>query len=365
MSNFFWIFLVGVPVLGLLVLVHELGHFLAAKLCGVAVLRFSVGFGPSICRFKRGETVYQLAWIPLGGFVKMAGDFADTFLEGGDEDVAGGSESDAIPRDKWFMEKSICRRAIIVAAGPVFNLLFSLVAIASIFYFYGFYSDDPVVGALLEDSPAGEAGVLPGDRISSIDGSAIASWTELAETVAFSEGKTLSLLVERDSGPVEFSVKPRLAEGGKLYRIGISKKVEKRSIDLLPSIYRASQRTLFEIRTIYGGLWSLVTERDAINNIAGPVFIFQIVSKKAEQGFEQLLRFVAILSLYLAVFNLLPIPVLDGGYLLFFLIEALWGRLSPRAMHYCQSLGMTLLLFLMIFAFVNDCSRDPALLSTP
>jgi regulator of sigma E protease len=381
-------------VIGVLVFIHELGHFLVAKWCGVGVVKFSVGFGPAIFRFRRGETVYQLSIIPLGGFVRMVGDMPDMLTgeqvtdssvrssteqdessEQGKQDLSQALGVEVTPelqkclddKSKWFIEKNYWQKSAIVFAGPFFNFVLSFVLIFLSAWAYGQYEpvEQAVIGEVIKGSPAEASGLRGDDQVLSVNGSSVSSWIELAETIHASDGSQLSLEIKRGEATIPIEVIPvekdiRYGDGTskKAKVIGISGKLNIVEISLGEAVKTATQWTINTTMLTYKGLWGMISGEVSPKDLAGPIFILQAAGEQAEKGFDRLINLTAILSISLAVLNLLPIPVLDGGHLLFFLIEALLGPISIRKKEIAQSVGMLFLLCLMGFAIRNDLVRD-------
>ena len=346
----------AVGVLAIVIFVHELGHFLVAKWCGVEVLTFSMGFGPTIFSRKIGETVYRLALVPFGGYVRMAG-----------QDDAG--EDAPTDPSRGFSIKPLRHRAAIVAAGPAVNLVFAFVVLAAAYFFYGMLvpSNEPRIGAVVSSSPAEQSGLRPGEVVASIDGRAVSSWDDFATTVRDSGGKGLSLVV-RDDGGVERTVAvqpkemPNQDEFGEVvghsYMIGIQRHFDHTEAGFFEAISMAGQSTVRMSAMIFTMLGRLFQGRVAASDLGGPIMIAQEAGRLAETGIEPLLRFIALISVNLGILNILPVPVLDGGHLFFFLIEGLRGRpLSVRVREMAQQVGVLLLVALMVFVVFNDISR--------
>ncbi len=345
----------AVIVLGFLILFHELGHFLVAKWCGVGVVKFSIGFGPVVVGKKIGNTEYVLSAIPLGGFVKMVGEDLD-------EEISPASRSMA------FQHQPLWKRFAIVFAGPFANLLFAFVAFSLVFALYGARvpTDAPKVGNVVPEMPAAEAGLKPGDVVKAVDGQPIATWEELSRTIRQSGPKTLTLQVERHGEHLEIAVTPKEKEEknlfgevtGKAYLIGIERGFEQLPVSPLGAIAMGAQQTAWWVATIFTSLAKMVQGKIPASEIGGPILIAQAAGEQARLGLEYLLHFMAVISVNLGVLNLLPVPILDGGHLLFFLIEAVRRRpLDTRYREIAQQVGLILLLTLMVFAFYNDIAR--------
>ncbi len=437
--------LAAVVVLGILIFVHELGHFLVAKRSGVGVLKFSLGFGPKLVGVKRGETEYLLSVLPLGGYVKMIG-----------EDPADQSAEAADP-SRSFSQKSVGTRARIILAGPLANLLLPVVIFWGVFAIVGQPYFLPVVGTPDPGSPAAQAGLLPGDRVEAVNGARIERWTDVETAVHTSAGKPLDFTVARDGRTFDVRLVPRaittqdiFGQDTQMWDLGLQPLMSTRIGQVIPghvaeqaglksgdriaalngtpvvewqqlaktihespgkpvrlTIERGEQRFEVEVTprptkqqtgageeqigligigpaqeshyfrlnpvaalvdgvkettrlsvVIIQGFVKLIQGRIPAKTIGGPILITQIAGEVVQRGTVQLLSFTALLSINLAILNLLPIPVLDGGHLLFSLIEWFRGKpISLRKREIAQQVGIVLLVGLMIFAFYNDISR--------
>ncbi|MBI5177859.1 MAG: RIP metalloprotease RseP [Nitrospinae bacterium] len=342
-------------VLGVLIIVHEVGHFLMARRMGVGVEKFSIGFGPQLWSKKVGETEYRLALAPFGGYVKMVGD------------EEGEAEEGAPPADpeKAFNKKPVWRRMLIVAAGPTANLLFAALVFGAI-YAWGITVPDTKIKTVLKDSPAQAAGLTQGDRIVSIDGKAVEDWSHLADTISTSPGKPLKLAVDRADGTkVEITVIPAPDKAKTIFgetvavgRIGISPDETFKRYNPVEAValgfrktYEVSYLTLMVIVKIFQKVVPAET-------IGGPLMIFKIAGDQAQAGIIPLLMFMGVLSVNLGILNFLPIPILDGGHIVFFIIEGIIRKpVSLRAREIAQQVGLFLLISLMAFAFYNDITR--------
>ena len=437
--------LAAIVMLGILIFVHELGHFLVAKRSGVGVLKFSLGFGPKLVGVKRGETEYLLSAFPLGGYVKMIG-----------EDPADASVEAADPA-RSFSQKSVATRARIILAGPAANLLLPVLIFWGVFAIVGQPYFPPIVGAPDAGSPAAQAGLLPGDRVQALNGVPIERWTDvdaavqasagtpltftlmrdgrafdvrltpravvtpdifgqdtqtwdlglhpllstrigqvlpghvaeqaglrsgdrivalngtpvveweqLAKTIHESPGKPVRLTVERDGRRFDVLVTPRptkqqTASGEEeigLIGIGPAPESHYQRLNPVTALVAGVKETARLSALIVQGFVKLIQGRISPKTIGGPILITQMAGEVVQRGTVQLLSFTALLSINLAILNLLPIPVLDGGHLLFSLIEWLRGKpVSLRKREIAQQVGMVLLVGLMIFAFYNDIFR--------
>jgi regulator of sigma E protease len=342
--------------LGALVFVHELGHFLVAKRVGVRVQRFSIGFGPVIFSWRRGETEYAISAIPMGGYVKMLGE--------DDEDEAGV----AAEPERAFSTQPVWKRACIVGAGPLMNFIFAFVVYALLFGSIGVElpSDQPKVGGVSAGMPAEQAGLRAGDRVITIDGTPVATWTELSSLVQASKGRTLNVVVERDGAQVPLQVTPAM-HGGKtmfgeetesVYRIGIEASHEVSKVSPWEAIGVAAQQTWTASYVVLKGLGLMIQGRVPLSELGGPIAIARAAGQQAQEGASRFLSMLAFLSVNLGVLNLLPIPALDGGHLAFFGLEGLMRRpLRQRHREIAQQVGVLLLITLMVFVFYNDIHR--------
>jgi regulator of sigma E protease len=439
-----------VVVIGILILVHELGHFFVARWTGVGVERFSIGFGPVLLRWRGKETEYVLSAIPMGGYVKMVGE--ENPLEGG-----GGSVEDL---SKAFATKPLWARFLIVFAGPAMNLVLAAVIFAVVLATLGRAVWPAAVGKVAESSPAATAGLRTGDTIVAVDGRPVAYWEDLDRAVAQSSGRPLELRVRRDGTEQTVTVTPRLrtmpdpifreprevwdlgagpqllpaitsvgpgspaeraglrpgdvvvsvagqrlythedlleairARAGQSFELGIERDGAPLTLTVTPEPVQERTPTGEEVTvgkiqaglapkavkfepyaplTAIGqgvvktwdmtvltarGLWKLVTRQIDLSNIGGPIQIATETTRQANEGLVSVAVFVAVISVNLAVLNLLPIPMLDGGHLLFFIIEAILGRpLSLRKREVAQQVGFVLLMMIMVFALYNDLTR--------
>ena len=421
-------------VLGILIFIHELGHFAVAKACGVGVEKFSLGFGPKLIGIKRGETEYRISLLPLGGYVKMVGE------------AAGESVSDEL-RMKSFTHKPVWKRVLIVAAGPTMNLVLAIVLLPVIFMigiqlpvylekpaevgyvvvgepaqkagiqagdtivefggreikhwedlltqvamspskkveltlerggekietaitpdaseetgagYGGMYPPmKPVIGDVASGYPAREAGIKAGDTILSIDGLAIRHWAEL-EDVIHKSGKKIKLHVLRDSKELTFEVLPKYNEDAKVHLIGISRQeeVQVRQYGFTESISKGVTTGVQMTGKHFVVIKGLVLGEYSLKTLGGPIMIAQVAGKAAESGISDVLSLVAFLSLQLGIINLFPIPVLDGGHIVFFGLEAIKGKpLSDKFMTVAQQVGIVLLIGLMVLVTWNDLLR--------
>ncbi len=347
-------FFAFVIVLGVLIFFHELGHFLTARLCGVGVQIFSLGFGPKIFGKKIGRTDYRISAIPLGGFVKMVGEEPDADIEPED-----------IPFS--FTHKNVFKRIAIVAAGPLFNLLLAVIIFFGIFFVNGTYILEPVVGKVQKDAPAGKAGIMEGDRIIEINGVKINTWEDMADHIMGSNGKSLEIVVLRNNKKIKFNITPHVTvlknlfgEDIKRYVIGITSagKYFTRNLGPIEAFSHSIARTYDITKLTVLSIIKLIQGTVSTKTLGGPIMIAQMAGEQAKEGAANLVFFIALLSINLAILNFLPIPVLDGGHLLFFFIELITRKpVNTRVREIAQQAGIFVLILLMIFVFYNDITR--------
>ncbi|MCD6225252.1 MAG: RIP metalloprotease RseP [Deltaproteobacteria bacterium] len=344
-----------VIVLGVLIFFHELGHFLFARLFGVGVEKFSLGFGPKIFGKKIGMTDYLVSAIPLGGYVKMVGEEPDSELS-----------AEEIPFS--FTHKHMFKKILIVAAGPIFNLILTIVIFFGLFCFYGMLVLKPVVGNVSEGTPAYKAGLQKDDLIEAINGMPVDSWEKMAELVSTCNGEELEVHLRREDSALVVKIRPELqitknlfGEDVERYLIGISSsgKVFQRPLSIgqaaVESVARTWKISKLTVLSIVKMIQGTISAKD---NLGGPIQIAQMAGDFYKEGAPNFLSFIAFLSVTLAIINFLPIPVLDGGHILFFIIEAVTGRpVNLKFREIFQQIGIAVLVMLMIFAFYNDIMR--------
>jgi regulator of sigma E protease len=351
-------------VLTIVVFFHELGHFLIARLCGVKVLTFSIGFGPELLGFNdRHGTRWKLAAIPLGGYVKFFGDENAASVP----DQAAISNMTQAEREVSFVHQSVGERAAVVVAGPLANFVLAIAIFAGLFMFFGKQSTLARVDAIQPESAAAAAGFQPGDVVLSIDGRAIESFAEMQRIVSTSAGETLTLVVDRGGQQVTLKAMPALKEVkdsfGNVHRmgvLGISRSlapddVKFEPVSPLKAIALGFHETWFVIDRTMSYLGGVIAGREAADQLGGPIRIAQVSGQVATAGFSALMHLAAVLSVSIGLLNLFPVPLLDGGHLLFYAIEAIRGRpLSDRAQEYGFRIGLAIVVMLMIFATFND-----------
>jgi regulator of sigma E protease len=354
-------------VLTIVVFFHELGHFLMARLCGIKVLVFSVGFGPEIAGFNdRYGTRWKISAIPLGGYVKFFGD--DNAASVPDQ-AAAASMSDADRKDS-FMFQPVRSRAAVVAAGPIANFMLAIAIFAAIFMTVGKQTTSARVDTVQPASAAEAAGFKPGDLVTAINGEKIESFSDMQRIVSISAGETLSIDVDRGGAPINLKATPQLKElkdnFGNVHRLGvlgISRSMSPGDIRTekagpLRAIVMGAQETWFVVDRTLAYIGGVFVGREAADQLGGPIRIAQVSGQVATAGFTALIHLTAVLSVSIGLLNLFPIPLLDGGHLLFYAIETIRGRpLSERAQEVGFRIGLAVVVMLMIFATFNDILR--------
>ncbi len=348
--------LVSLLVLGWLVIVHEFGHFLVARWSGVRVLRFSIGFGPRLLTWQRGHTEYALSAIPLGGYVKMAGE------------QRGERPPPELAGEPWeYLSKPIGTRAAIVFAGPFVNYLVALASLWAVFVI-GYPELLPVVGKVVEDLPAQAAGVQVGDRIQAIDGHAVQTWEQMTTLISAAPNQPLAFRVERGGEVLTLAITPQpravvdpLGRRKTMGLVGIapSGAFESHRVGPVEAFGRMIEQHNEWIAQTVAGLWSLVTGKLSVrDSVTGPIGIVFLTSEAVRIGLSPLLFLISLFSLNLAIFNLFPIPILDGGHLFFLAVERWRGRpVSLTVQERSAQVSLALLVTLILIICVNDLSR--------
>ncbi len=349
-------------VLGLLIFVHELGHFLFAKLFRIRVLKFSLGFGPKLVGRTFGETEYLISAFPLGGYVKMFGE------QPGDQ--AGEPTMTPSDHKASFAHKSVWERFLVIFAGPLFNLLFAVFIFFVIFLGSGLpeSQDTTRIGQVAPDSPAAAAGLMAGDEILAINDRPAHGWQDVIESVKESRGEPIHLRLRRVEAQLDLQVIPEMDSAKNIfgevteerYMIGIVKAEELTYTRVGPvrALSAAATQTWVFISLTLMGLIKIIQQVVPASELGGPILIAQLAGQQMQAGWNNLFYFMGLLSVNLGILNLLPIPVLDGGHLVFLTVEAIRRRpLGERSQIIAQQIGIALLGSLMIFVFYNDLMR--------
>ncbi|MGC8908350.1 MAG: RIP metalloprotease RseP [Desulfomonilaceae bacterium] len=338
-------------LLGVLIFVHECGHFFVAKLADVKVLKFSLGFPPAMLTRKWGETEYILSWIPLGGYVKLLGEDPDSKEEIPPEDL---------PRA--FTSKSLLARSAIILAGPLSNYI-----LAGLLLCAGYVAGWPVlasdIGKVLDGSPAAHAGLKTGDKVVAIDGQSVWRWDDMRSIIEKSAGKDLVMTIEREGRAMDVHVTPSLSDqkdvfGDSVGRIGVAPSGQTVKLGFFASIYEGLRFTGYLTKLVLTTLAKVVRGDISAKALSGPITIVQASGESLKAGLFSFIFLLSYISINLAIINLLPVPILDGGHLLFFLIEAIirkpvTGRVREVAVH----AGLLFIVLLMVLVFYNDITR--------
>lgn len=409
-------------IFGSLVFFHELGHFLFAKRAGIMVREFAIGMGPKIFGMTKGETIYTLRLLPIGGYVRMAGEDMDStelqpgyrvglivnedntvgkiifnqsnrqlpdllfleveradlerdlFIEGYDEEeqlvrfnvsrdcvlVENGRETIVAPYDRQFNAKTVGQRAMTIFAGPLFNFILAFFIYLLIGLLNGVPTYEPIITEVVENDPAAQAGMVAGDKVTAIDGQVVEKWQDLAGIVQENAGETINVTVERNGQTENLTmlVKEVTAENGEKYgQIGV-KYESPREFNPLKAVVNGAQETYNMTMRIFELLGMLITGQFTIDALSGPVGIYKATEEVAQYGIYNLMTWAAMLSINLGIMNLLPLPALDGGRLLFFGYEAVRGRPIDRQKEgMVHFVGIVLLMILMVVVTWNDIQR--------
>ncbi len=346
-----WSFLL---VLSGLIFFHELGHFIVARIFGIRVLKFSIGFGPRVWGVVKNGTDYCISAIPLGGFVKMLGELPT-------EEVA---QKDI----KYsFSHKPVWQRALVVAAGPFANFLLAQVIFFIILLFFGNPTVVPEIGKVKPNSPAERAGIQPKDVFIEVNGKTVSTWDDVSNTIKQSKGDEIVLKLKRGEKIIQVKVRPEFStlknifgEKVRVPLIGVtaSGKIKIERLNPFTAFFMSFKRTWDIIALTWTGFIKIIERVVPLSTLGGPIMIAQMAGEQAQQGLLNLFFFMAVLSINLGILNLLPIPVLDGGHLFFFALEAIKGSpLTVRQMQIAQQVGLFILGSLMLLVFYNDILR--------
>lgn len=407
-------------IFGSIVFFHELGHFIFAKRAGIMVREFAIGMGPKIFAMTKGETLYTIRLLPIGGYVRMAGEdldsvelqpgyrlginlnndgeidqivlnqnkqFADMlfleveksdlmkemFIEGYDEEerlvrykiarnariIENGKETFIAPFDRQFGSKTVGQRSMAIFAGPLFNFILSFFIFLMLGLLQGVPTYEPVITSVVENSPAAQAGMKDGDLVTQINGTPISTWEELSEKVKVSPNEQMDFTIDRNGEKLELTMIPGEVTAGKekVGQIGVQyiSPLEKNP---LKAVVFGAEQTYEWTKRIFTLLGSLITGQFTIDDLSGPVGIYKATEEVAQYGVFNLMHWAAILSINLGIMNLLPLPALDGGRLLFFLFEALRGKpVDKQKEGMVHFVGIMLLMILMVVVTWNDIQR--------
>lgn len=336
-------FIATVFVLGIMIFFHELGHFSIAKLVGIKVHEFSMGFGPKLVGLSKGETTYNLRVFPFGGFVRMAGE--------------GQNEEDDDPDDeRSFSKKTVGQRAAVIVAGPLMNFVVAAVLLAFVFTFQGLPVATTEVQEVISGYPAEKAGVIAGDKIIAVNGQPVEDWEMVATLIGERREERITVTVERDGAEKQFDIETIKDENGQ-GKIGIAPSYGYQKTGFLTSMAMGAEWTGRVTVMILEFIGKMIVGQEPVE-LGGPVMIVSEIGKAAQVGFLFLLQMAAFLSINLGLFNLLPIPALDGSRIMFLAWEKVWGRpVDPAKENFIHLIGFGLLILLMVAVTYNDIVR--------
>ena len=330
--------IIALLLFGVIVLIHEFGHFILAKKNRVTVHEFAVGMGPKLFGVEKNGTLYSLRLLPIGGFCAMEGEDEDSDKPGS------------------FGRKSILQRASIIFAGPFFNLVLAVIFLIPVFIYIG--SPTTTIDQVIDNSPAQAANLQKGDTIKEINGQEITSWNEFTEVITTSEGKELNVVVDRDNKSVKLSITPEIGEDG-TYKVGVTCLRNKNVINAIKESFVTTGQMIVQMVTFLKQMITGTVPGGFSNSVAGPVGVISIVSDAAKTGFINLLYLGSIISLNLGIINLVPFPALDGGRLFLLLIEALRGgkKINPDKEAMINMIGFCALMAFMVFITYSDVTK--------
>ncbi|SHJ44252.1 RIP metalloprotease RseP [Tepidibacter formicigenes] len=325
--------IISLIVFGILVLFHEFGHFIVAKKSGVKVHEFAIGMGPKIYGFKGEETEYTIRALPLGGYVKMEG------------------EDEVSDDPRSFNNKNVFQKISIIFAGPLMNFVLAILLFTLMSMYQGVPST--TIKNTINNLPAQEVGIKPGDKIVKIDNIEIKSWDDVRKTINASKSKNINMEIVRDGKIIKYEIAPKEKNGRMM--VGIQPKYEK---SIVLSLKYAVNQTIFLLDQMINFLGKAITGNVSSEQVAGPVGIINVVGQAAKAGFVYVINFAAVISINLGLFNLLPVPALDGGRIVFLLIELIRGKkIDPEKEGTIHFIGLVALMLLMIFVTYKDITR--------
>ncbi|MBO8167755.1 MAG: RIP metalloprotease RseP [Thermoanaerobacteraceae bacterium] len=332
--------LATILIFGVLIFIHEFGHFIVAKRVGISVEEFSLGMGPKVLGKKVGETLYSLRAFPVGGFVRMAG------MEPGEE----------APEGRGFNEKPVLERMSVIFAGPFMNFLLAIVLFVIVYMILGVAvpTNENVVGQTIPGRAAEQAGLKSGDRIIAVNGQQVENWNELTDIIHGKAGQRITLTVVRDGKKLFFEITPEYDPERKVGLIGIYPTTELKRFGVLQSVWLGLKQSYEITKGIIGGFAQVITGQEQAQ-VAGPIGIYSIIGQAVQFGLTSVFNFAGILSLHLGLINLFPIPALDGSRLVFLAFEGLRGKpVDPNKENLIHFIGFALLMLLMVVITYND-----------
>ena len=354
-------------VLTIVVFFHELGHFWVARRCGVSVETFSIGFGRSLLRWKdRHGTDWQIGWIPLGGYVKFSGD--ENAASVPDSEKLHSMSDDA--RGKSLHFKPLWQRVAVVSAGPIANFILAIVIFSALFMSFGQQIVRPIIAQVIEDSAAARAGFTAGDRIIAIDGNQVDGFNDVQRVVTVNADQNLTFTIERGNALMNIVATPervlerdRFGNEFKIGRLGVSAAASSDSVTMrkfgpIDAVVKATEETYFIIEQTFVMIGRIITGRESVDVLGGPIKIAQISGQTATLGLIALIHLTAVISVSIGLINLFPIPMLDGGHLMFYAYEGVFGKpMSQRVQDIGMRVGLGMVLTLFVFVTWNDLSQ--------
>ena len=341
-------------VLGVLILVHEFGHFITAKKIGIRVEEFAIGFGPQLISKRKGETVYSIRAVPLGGFCSMTGEFPPDD-DAPEEEIKIYEETKR--NGRTFDQQLPWQRFLVSIMGPVLNFVLAFILFIVIFLGYGLpvsQSNTTEIGQITPQMPAAEAGLRPGDKIVSVNGQKTETWQEMSNLLAESGDQEVVLEVKRENEIFKVSLSPEYNQQLDKAVIGISGKIIRENVGPIKAVVQGFNQTVYSTKLIIVGVVDMIKARSA-EGLGGPVMIANVVGQAAKTGFENLLNWMAVISINLGIINLLPLPALDGGRLIFIIVEKIRGKALPAEKEgLIHMIGFALLMLLMVFIIYRD-----------
>lgn len=344
-------------VLGVLVFIHEFGHYITAKKSDIMVSEFALGFGPKLIHKKVGETLYSIRAIPLGGFCNMVGEFpADESMPEAEKKVYDQAKT----AGRLFTQKSAFKRLAVILMGPIMNFLLAALIFIFAFSVFGVPTstrNDAVLGEVIPEKPAAEAGLRANDRIVAINKQEINSWQEMSEIINANPEKEITIRFQREDEIKQVLIKPIYSEDKSRGIIGIYPQLIREDVPFGKSILLGLQQTYHVAKMTVLGFVKMFKDSSA-EDIGGPIMIASIIGQAARVGILNVLNWTAIISINLGIINLMPFPALDGGRILFIVIEMIRGKaVDPRKESYVHLIGFAFLILLMIFIIYNDVLR--------
>ncbi|PTX17104.1 regulator of sigma E protease [Halanaerobium congolense] len=346
-----------IVVLGVLVFIHEFGHYITAKKSDIMVSEFALGFGPKLLSKQVGETLYSIRAIPLGGFCNMVGEFPpDDSMPAEEREIYDKAKA----KGRLFNQKSPLKRLAVILMGPIMNFLLAVLIFISAFAIFGVptsTNEAAILGEVIPEQPAAEAGLRANDKILSINGQEVNNWNEMSELIRENSEQKISIRYQRNNQIKEITVTPMYSEESERGVIGVYPKLIREDVSLFSALTLGLEQSYRVFKMTILGFVQMFRESSA-EDIGGPIMIASIIGQAARVGILNVLNWMAIISINLGIINLLPFPALDGGRILFIVVELIRGQpVDPRKESYVHMLGFAILMLLMVFIIYNDVMR--------